>query len=436
MRVSKKYKIDDVEKFKENLLNYSKKEDIFFFLNSNINKTSNNLYNNYELLTAFGIAYEIKISLENNFTELKKFYKKHRDWIFGFFTYDLKNEIENLESKNIDEIYFPEMYFFVPKLVFELKADVVTIHYLPKFMFETDINKIFEHINNINSIKNNKQYNLKIQQRFSKDEYLATVKKIKEHIKFGNIYEMNFCQEFYVQNTDIEPISLYLQLNKISPSPFSNFIKFYDKYLISSSPERFITKKGNKIISQPIKGTAKRGKTKAEDQEIKNILQNNQKERAENIMIVDLVRNDLSKTAKHGSVRVEELCEIYSFKQVHQMISTISSELNTKKFDAIDVIKNAFPMGSMTGAPKIRAMKLIEKYEKTKRGLYSGSVGYFSPNGDFDFNVIIRSILYNVKNKYLSYIVGGAITDKSIPEEEYEECLIKAKAIKTTLGCK
>ena len=149
-------------------------------------------------------------------------------------------------------------------------------------------------------------------------------------------------------------------------------------------------------------------------------------------MIVDLVRNDLSKTAKQASVKVEELCGIYSFKQVHQMISTISSEID-QETHFVDVIKSMFPMGSMTGAPKIEAMKLIEKFEKTKRGLYSGAVGYINPQGDFDFNVVIRSILYNFDKKYLSFSVGSAITAKSIAESEYDECLLKTEAIKKAI---
>ena len=433
MRVSKIYNIKNTNKFQQNLLNYSKNRDVFFFLNSNTNKTSNHLYSNYEMLSAFGIADEINIDIKNNFSKLKKFYNKNKDWIFGFFSYDLKNEIENLESKNIDKIKFPIMYFFIPKFVFEIKNHIVKIHYLSQFVSENQVDNIFKKINNQNNTKINNKLNIKINQRFSKNEYCNIVKKIKKHIKIGDIYEMNFCQEYFALNVDVQPVDLYIKLNEISLSPFSNYVKFKNKYLISSSPERFITKNKNKIISQPIKGTTKRGVTILEDIRLKKELESNEKERAENIMIVDLVRNDLSKTASKNSVKVEELCKIYSFEQVHQMISTISSKLNTKKFNAVDVIENAFPMGSMTGAPKVIAMKLIEKYEKTKRGLYSGSVGYFAPNRNFDFNVIIRSILYNATNKYLSYIVGGAITDKSIPENEYEECLIKAKAILKTL---
>lgn len=165
---------------------------------------------------------------------------------------------------------------------------------------------------------------------------------------------------------------------------------------------------------------------------LKNDLAKDEKERSENIMIVDLVRNDLSKTAVKGSVKVEELCKVYSFDQVHQMISTVTSQIE-ENTHPIDVIKSTFPMGSMTGAPKISAMKIIENLEETKRGLYSGAVGYITPRGDFDFNVVIRSILYNHTQKYISFSVGSAITSKSDPLKEYEECLVKAKAMHEVL---
>lgn len=202
--------------------------------------------------------------------------------------------------------------------------------------------------------------------------------------------------------------------------------------MLSASPERYLKKDGETIISQPIKGTAKRSKNILEDDRLKIALSQDTKERSENIMIVDLVRNDLSKTAIKGSVKVEELTKVYTFDQVHQMISTVTSKVE-ETTHPVDVIKSTFPMGSMTGAPKISAMRIIEDLEASKRGLYSGSVGYFSPTGNFDFNVVIRSILYNKTKKYVSYSVGGAITAKSDPLKEYEECLLKAKAMRTVL---
>jgi para-aminobenzoate synthetase component 1 len=158
-----------------------------------------------------------------------------------------------------------------------------------------------------------------------------------------------------------------------------------------------------------------------------------EKEKAENLMIVDLVRNDLARSSKTGSVKVEELFGIYSFSQVHQMISTVSSQIK-ETTSAVEAIKNAFPMGSMTGAPKVMAMELIEKYENTKRGLYSGAIGYFAPNSDFDFNVVIRSIQYNESKQYLNFEVGSAITYDSDANLEYEECLLKAQAMMKALA--
>jgi para-aminobenzoate synthetase component 1 len=256
---------------------------------------------------------------------------------------------------------------------------------------------------------------------------------LKQHIQSGDIYEINFCQEFFSEATQFNPLETYINLKQFSPTPFSAYYRSNHHYLICASPERFLMKKGNEVISQPIKGTIKRGTDIVEDEKLKKQLKNDEKERAENIMIVDLVRNDLSRIAKEGSVKVNELCKIYSYPQLHQMISTISAKVD-KQLDFTEIIKACFPMGSMTGAPKIKAMELIEKYESFKRGLFSGSVGYITPEGDFDFNVVIRSLFYNSVNHYLSFMVGSAITAKSDPEKEYEECLLKAKGILLSLN--
>ena len=274
---------------------------------------------------------------------------------------------------------------------------------------------------------------VKIQQRISKENYLEKVSKILEHIHQGDIYEANFCMEFFAENATINPLEKFIKLNEISQPPFAVFFKNNKHFLLSATPERYLRKEGDPIISQPIKGTAKRFLDPIEDEKSKNQLVLDPKERSENIMITDLVRNDLSRTAQKGSVEVTELCAIYSFMQVHQMISTVISKLDPQ-YTAVDAIKTTFPMGSMTGAPKISAMKIIEELEETKRGLYSGAVGYFTPNGDFDFNVVIRSILYNQEKKYVSFSVGSAITAQSIPEKEYEECLLKAKAMREVLS--
>jgi len=254
-----------------------------------------------------------------------------------------------------------------------------------------------------------------------------------EYIHRGDIYEANFCMEFFAENAVIDPLDCFLKLNAISLPPFAVFFKAGHHFLLSASPERYLKKEGNQLVSQPIKGTAARYKNPVADEKSKFNLSTDIKERSENIMITDLVRNDLSRTAQKGTVAVEELCGVYSFLQVHHMISTITSKLDLN-YTPVDALKTTFPMGSMTGAPKISAMQIIETLEETKRGLYSGAIGYFTPDGNFDFNVVIRSILYNRENKYVSFSVGSAITSLSIPEKEYEECLLKAKAMYEVLG--
>jgi para-aminobenzoate synthetase component 1 len=294
-------------------------------------------------------------------------------------------------------------------------------------MCDDEIETDFEEIQNSQPATRNSQPAI-INQRISKENYLLKVEAMLQHIHRGDIYEANFCMEFYADTTTIEPLAIYQKLNSISNSPFATFFKNNQDYLLCASPERYLKRDSDKVISQPIKGTSKRFEDPILDENSKNELLQNPKERSENIMIVDLVRNDLSHTATKGSVVVEELCGVYTFEQVHQMISTVVSTVESST-SPTEILKSTFPMGSMTGAPKISAMKIIEELEETKRGLYSGAVGYFTPDNDFDFNVVIRSILYNATEKYLSFSVGSAITSRANPEQEYEECMLKAKAM-------
>jgi para-aminobenzoate synthetase component 1 len=388
-------------------------------------------YNTYDLLAGIDALHLLEPQ-KDCFDHLQKEIDRTKDWWFGYLGYDLKNEIEDLKSENQDGLNMPEMNFFRPRWVFILDADTLQVHYFEEEFSEEEIYTLVMNIQQILLAEEEVVNALEIKSRISKQEYLQSVGQLKEHIRKGDIYEVNFCQEFYAENTFIQPRQTYQKLMQVSPTPYSCFYQLGEKYLLSASPERYLKKQARKLISQPIKGTAKRGKNKEEDQLIKENLFADPKERAENIMIVDLVRNDLSRTAAKSSVRVEELCGIYTFPQVHQMISTVVSELK-EGVHFVEAIRQSFPMGSMTGAPKVRAMKLIEEYESTKRGLYSGAVGYITPDGDFDFNVLIRSIQYNAKNQYLSFMVGGAITMQSDPEKEYEECLLKAKAMMKVL---
>lgn len=427
MRTTTIFKPTSITKFKEQLLLWSQQFDEVVWLDSN---EYNQNYESYDAILAVDAFTSIKTDVYQAFDDLKSYQTVTNDWIFGYLTYDLKNDLEDLKSQNYDGLEFPELYFFQPKKLFLIKGDSVEIQYLR--MVDDDIENDLNSIESIMNTNETIEHSIKIKLRIHKDDYFKKVNQMLAHIYRGDIYEANFCQEFYAEDTDIHPLETYHKLNEISKTPFATFFKLYDKYLLSASPERYLKKSGNTIISQPIKGTAKRSKDDVEDSRLKSELENNTKERSENIMIVDLVRNDLSQTAIKGSVKVEELCKVYTFNQVHQMISTITSQIETTTHP-VEVIKTTFPMGSMTGAPKISAMQIIEQLEETKRGLYSGAVGYFSPTGDFDFNVIIRSILYNDTNKYVSYSVGSAITAKSDPQSEYEECLIKAKAMREVL---
>ncbi|MCH4552884.1 aminodeoxychorismate synthase component I [Aestuariibaculum lutulentum] len=428
MRAVQNRHIEDIQLFKQKLLSWSQQFEDVVWLDSNNYKQQ---YGQYDAVLAVDAFTSIKTDYTQAFEQLKDYQTQAKDWIFGYLTYDLKNAVEPLKSENFDGLEFPDLYFFQPKRLFFLKDNQVEMLYLNMVDDEMDID--IEDIMSVDiSEKQIQSDPIKIHLRIHKDAYQEKVKAMLNHIHRGDIYEANFCQEFYAEDTQIQPLEIYNKLNNISNPPFATFLKCNDKYLLSASPERYIKKEGNKVISQPIKGTAKRAKDLAEDEQLKKELVENEKERSENIMIVDLVRNDLSKTAIRGSVEVEELCKIYTFDQVHQMISTVKSEV-TPETHPVDIIVTTFPMGSMTGAPKFSAMKIIEALEETKRGLYSGAVGYFSPTGNFDFNVVIRSILYNETKKYVSYSVGGAITAKSDPIKEYEECLVKAKAMRQVL---
>lgn len=422
MRTSIHKEISKTKLFKSQLLTWAQQFREVVFLDSNDYPQK---YSNYDCILAVDAFTSITTDYYNAFEDLKQYHQTSKDWIFGYLTYDLKNDTEELNSLNYDGLQFPDLFFFQPKKLFLLNNNQLEIQYLN--MCDDEVEEDFDSILKT-TISNSEILNpIEIKQRISKDLYQEKVAKMLEYINKGDIYEANFCMEFYAE-TDINPLDKYFLLNDISKPPFATFLKNNTHFLLSATPERYLKKENNKIISQPIKGTSKRYSDFDKDQISKNNLALNPKERSENIMITDLVRNDLSRTAKKGSVEVEELCGIYSFLQVHQMISTITSIIDDK-YSALDVIKNSFPMGSMTGAPKISAMNIIEELEETKRGLYSGSVGYFSPNGDFDFNVVIRSILYNSKNNYVSFSVGSAITALSIPELEYEECLLKADAM-------
>jgi para-aminobenzoate synthetase component I len=268
----------------------------------------------------------------------------------------------------------------------------------------------------------------------TKEEYLQKVQQLKTHIQRGDIYEINYCLQFEAKDVSIDPIAVYKRLHELGKAPYSMFLKLKEEYVLCESPELFLKKTGIRIESKPIKGTAKRGATKEEDETLKHDLQHSLKERTENVMAVDVARNDLSILAARDTVRVNKLYNIETFETVHQMVSTVSCELK-RDFSMQEILTATFPMASMTGAPKRRAMDFINEYESFERGLYSGAIG-ICKNGDFELAVVIRSIFYTAASKQVRIAVGGAITYLSDAEKEYEECLLKAKSMLRALGAR
>ncbi len=345
-------------------------------------------------------------------------------WSVGHITYDYKNEIEALKSMQQSAFRFPNLSFFQPEVVVLLKSNDIEILHSSNPAGEK---KLISALNKRASLKSDNPKRRKIIDLTTKEEYLQNVLKLLNHIQQGDIYEINYCIGFRYNGT-IDPYATFSKLWELTEAPFSCFYKRDNQFVLCASPERYICKTGSTLISQPIKGTAARSTAKETDLQRKSNLQCDAKERAENVMIVDIVRNDLSRIAQRGSVRVNELCKVYSYKTVHQMISTVACELKPD-ITFKDIIHATFPMGSMTGAPKIRAMQLADQYENFQRGIYSGTIGCIAPNGDFDFNVVIRAIVYDREKQIAELYAGSAITANCNPEKEYEECLLKAQSM-------
>jgi len=420
------FPVEDYTVFKIQMLNWVNRFNIFCLLDNqqyDLHKPA------FECLLAAGSKTSVEKQAGGAFEALQDFYHKHpHDWLFGHFGYDLKNETESLQSDNDDRIGFGDLHFFVPETVIELTNNEVHIY------GSDNAAEIYQAIISCPAVITEKiSCRAIVQSKIKKEDYLQIIEKLKKQILRGDCYEINFCQEFFAADAVIDPLFIYNRLTALSPNPFSAFYKLNDRYCLCASPERYIKREGNRIFSQPIKGTAKRNLfDKEADASARSYLQQSAKEKAENVMVVDLVRNDLSRICKAGSVKVDELFGLYSFPQVHQMISTISGEVE-EGLNWVDCIKPTFPMGSMTGAPKKRVMELIEEFEQTKRGLFSGAIGYVKPGGDFDFNVVIRSMLFNETGEYISFQTGGGITYNSDGEKEYEESLLKAEAMMKVL---
>lgn len=388
-----------------------------------------------ESLFAFGKIDSLELNEFESLSKADGFIDQHNGkYVFSCISYDVKNSIEKLTSSNSDFISFPYAIFWTAKLVLTIVDDQFVIIEGGGNDIDFDEVEVF-----VSAFIKEQETSLAVQNvqfhpSISKEFYLTKIDQAKEQIQLGNVYELNFCQQFVASNVkEINSSLLFHRLHKMTEAPFSVYVKWMNWEVFCGSPERFIQRKGSKMITQPIKGTIQRGKTSLEDKQFINQLSTNPKEISENMMITDLVRNDLSKIALKGSVCVEELIGVHTFKTLHHLISTVACELN-EEVTFSTIFEAMFPMGSMTGAPKLSVMKITEELESFKRGIYSGTIGCIHPSGDFDFNVVIRSLVYNQTLRTLSCAVGSAITIESDPESEYNECLTKVKRIIELFG--
>ncbi|MCG8388531.1 MAG: anthranilate synthase component I family protein [Cytophagales bacterium] len=420
------FEVEDLPMFRDKSLQWASQFSHACLFNSN---QIDFPYKPFKNLLAADRHYVVPFHHRNDFDQLRQAVDDVGDWLIGHLGYDLKNQIEPLSSCHFDLTGFADIAFFQPKHLVFFDHRTVTI------LTPGSPQEVFKHIQSMDLPTARPRLDVPVKGLISRSEYIETVERLKDHILEGDIYEINYCMAFFAEHVELDPAQFYSELVGLSPTPFSSFYKNQDRFALCASPERFLKKTLQKLTSQPIKGTARRGNSSYEDERIKQRLRTDEKELAENMMIVDLVRNDLARSCKPGTVAVDEMFGIYTFKQLHQMISTVSGTLR-EGVHFVEAIKNAFPMGSMTGAPKVKVMELIEQYEKYKRGLFSGSIGYITPEGDFDFNVVIRTLFYEKSLKRASFAVGSAITYDSNPANEYEECLLKAAAISSLLANK
>jgi para-aminobenzoate synthetase component 1 len=408
---SNKFWLSSPDGFRKKMLNWSKRFNIFCFLENPLVKHDTT----FDVMLAAGAVDSIRLTHPIDHTQLQDFFQLHKDWLFGHLNY----------PSSSDAVDFPAGFFFQPEIRVMLKGDQVTIH-----IFAGSPVQIFTEINEhpvtldatLPAIVN-------VQCRQSRQDYIQAVEALKKHIRRGDCYEVNYCMDFFSEHSEVDPWLLYQQLSVASPNPFAAFYKVDNSFCLCASPERFLRKEDNILTSQPIKGTSRRFPLDPQKDAVSlAYLTNSEKEKSENVMVVDLVRNDLSRICTEGSVKVTELFGIYAFPQLYHLISTVQGGID-ENISMAKVFEACFPMGSMTGAPKKRVMELIEEFEVSPRGLFSGTIGYISPDGIADFNVVIRSIFYNTSNGMLSFKAGSGITFYSEPEQEYDECMLKASAI-------
>ncbi len=410
---------DDLKEIKQALLAFSDMFDVCSIYDSNSIQAPLN-YGRYELVAGFGC----RERLIGNFDTITSQIDTNRDWIFGYMGYE--SHLKFYTSKDMD---ITETWFFKPQIVCFIEHGDDHLHMVNNGIDETLFIALTNHLMNAGlELETPLKESIHFTPCTPKNRYLENVERIKDNILEGDYYEINYCQKFEQPESIADPLNVFDKINAKSPTPFSAFVRNEHYNILCTSPERFIFKSRKKLVSQPIKGTNQRLQGEANALQLEQ-LRNSEKEMAENVMIVDLVRNDMAKICETGSIKVEELFGIYPFALVNQMISTVSGQLNVGVGFG-DIMKALFPMGSMTGAPKTEVMKHIALYEDAPRGLYSGCIGYIQPNGDFDFNVVIRTLVHDRVDQNTSYHVGGAITYDSIPEKEYEECLLKAEGLR------
>ncbi|HCY89739.1 MAG TPA: aminodeoxychorismate synthase component I [Chitinophagaceae bacterium] len=421
---SAQFSVNHPKEFSLKMLNWTNRFNIFCLLDQGSNQQGGHAF---DYLLAAGARSEFIAGNCGYLEGLKRFHETHKDWIFGHFAYPLP--LDKPEAK--PRVHADPAYFFAPQVMLRVAGKEVFIDTWdgsnPADRFREIMGEgIAEAIQGITVPD--------IRSDLDRDAYISIIESLKKHIRRGDCYEINFCREFYANDITLDLVGLYRRLTALSPNPFSAFYRVHNRYCLCASPERFIRKSGTELISQPIKGTSRRHLQDAEaDAAAREYLHQSPKEKSENVMVVDLVRNDMSRVCTEGSVSVRELFGIYAFPQVYQMISTIEGRVG-ETTHWTDIISACFPMGSMTGAPKRRVMELIDQYEPVPRGLFSGSIGYVSPESDFDFNVVIRSLFYDQDARILSFSAGSGITAYCDAEREFEECEWKAAAIRQMLG--
>lgn len=361
----------------------------------------------------------------------------------GYFAYELGRQVEELPKTTRDELKIPECYlcFYNCVIIYNHEKEEVYIsHFDPRCRCNIhSIEQIKEEIEAISPGRYNEEMVSRGWKRikegeilsefksdFTKDEYLEGVNRIKEYIFAGDVYQVNLTQRFQTELGDIASWELYKRLMHINPSPFASYLNFDEVCVVSSSPERFLRVEGRDVETRPIKGTTKRGATPQEDARNKRYLFNDEKNRAELAMIVDLLRNDLGRVCKPGTVRVRAFPELETYASMHHLVSTITGELIENRGIG-DLLTATFPGGSITGAPKIRAMEIIDELEPIERGIYTGSIGYLGFNGCADLNIVIRTII--VKEGKAHIQVGGGIVADSVDRDEYQETLLKANKL-------